>query len=1295
MLEKCRYMKYFQVLIYILLMSPLSVYSLGVGDLKTSSGLNEPFEAKINLISATPADLVSLKVFMADNDAFERAGIEKNYILSNLKFDVIQPEQGKDYIRVYSSTPIREPFLNFLVEVTWSSGRVFREFTVLLDPPLYDPNRQKLVKKPVPVSTKPSAPVIAAETGAVEGVVSGEAFENFAANNKDKVIVSEGDYGPIAQSESLWAIAAKRRPNDAVSVNQMMMAIFKANPDAFYNNNINGLKRGVILKMPSEAELASLTMAEANNVVKSQHQTWSGFPNESAKGNVPRRTETVSDAVSQQDSGTTSIDKKKTTPEKSGASLKLVSPNDGEAGSDQASDSGSAASADLSIAEETIEALSMENAELKDKLIETESIISDLNKLIEIQSDELNALRNQLAQIDPTIPEATSPTPPETVVEEEAAIEESEELVEEESQVISGTTSAADSDSTELPIEEVAEVEETIEEEISSEEVIEEEVEEVDVIDASAVSGGSGSILDTVMGYIDTAKGMATDLIGGSKEVIYGLVGLIVLLLLFVLNKFSGKSEKTLDEIQEEETKGSFINNLIAKFKKDDAGDDSDDAPEEEKESLKDKITYFIERITGRAEKPEEINFEQGSMISELAGDGDETEAPQADMLGESEEITDVPEEEAAADEIPEAVSADFDDFGGVEEAFEEDDSLQEVNTYLAFEQYDEAESFVRSAIEGQPNRPDYHLKLLEVFYTSGNKQAYEEEAKALNELVAGQGETWDSANAMWNEMSPNRGLFEAGGDDDDDTPATDTTGGGMLDLTAEADDVEGPSEAALDFDIAAPTEMSDEDPEEMLSAPDDDNSLDMDLPAEDEDDLMEATAAMDMSKVSESSGLELDSEAADDNSLDFDFTSASDPMAETAGEDVEDAIDHQAEISLDMPMSEPAAEEIPDALDDSQDDIATEVNESLDDVGLDLTMESEPEPEEEVSLDLPEESEAEEEISLDIGSDLSGTSDDLSLDIPDSLESEEPALEEEVSLDIDIEAEASDDNDDTSDLLNVTKSGHIDLEEEEQDLLDVTAAVVEMEGDDDELDLGLDDLSVPNETEEDLMKHISGTTESAGLESELDASDNVIDFDAATAAKESEDDVSLELDLEVSDTADEPELDVASETDDDEFSLDLEIGETEVSENSASESSSEEPVSEFSLDLDAVEEEPSSEFALDLSAEEDSATEMLAADEEVVDFDGTVEIPKLDPTPEIEIDDFDDEDEEDKTVFVPRSAPAASQSDEDENAAKLDLAKAYVELGDNDSARSILDEVVETGSEQQKQQASELLSQL
>ena len=121
----------------ILLLSaiPLWAQALGLGELELNSGLNQPFDARIKLLSPTAGDLNNLKVQLADIDAFRRAGVDRPFILSKLKFEIEINETGADYIRVTSREPIREPFLNFLVEANWSNGRLFREYTVLLDPP--------------------------------------------------------------------------------------------------------------------------------------------------------------------------------------------------------------------------------------------------------------------------------------------------------------------------------------------------------------------------------------------------------------------------------------------------------------------------------------------------------------------------------------------------------------------------------------------------------------------------------------------------------------------------------------------------------------------------------------------------------------------------------------------------------------------------------------------------------------------------------------------------------------------------------------------------------------------------------------------------------------------------------------------------------------------------------------------------------------------------------------------------------------------------------------------------------
>ena len=117
--------------------------ALGLGKLQLNSALNQPLDARIELLSASADEIESLNVGLADNAAFRRARIDRPFVLSKLKFEVKEVEDGADYIQVSSRDSIREPFLNFLLEAGWSSGRLYREYTVLLDPPLYDPNANR------------------------------------------------------------------------------------------------------------------------------------------------------------------------------------------------------------------------------------------------------------------------------------------------------------------------------------------------------------------------------------------------------------------------------------------------------------------------------------------------------------------------------------------------------------------------------------------------------------------------------------------------------------------------------------------------------------------------------------------------------------------------------------------------------------------------------------------------------------------------------------------------------------------------------------------------------------------------------------------------------------------------------------------------------------------------------------------------------------------------------------------------------------------------------------------------
>jgi pilus assembly protein FimV len=137
------------------LLSPTALYALGLGELKLNSALNQPFDAEIELIAPTSDELAELKVALANNEAFARYGLDRPAFLSNFDFSVTRNRDGRSAIKVTSSSSVTEPFVTLLVEVVSGRGRLLREYTVLLDPPVELPNPPE---NPAPVSTPVSGP---------------------------------------------------------------------------------------------------------------------------------------------------------------------------------------------------------------------------------------------------------------------------------------------------------------------------------------------------------------------------------------------------------------------------------------------------------------------------------------------------------------------------------------------------------------------------------------------------------------------------------------------------------------------------------------------------------------------------------------------------------------------------------------------------------------------------------------------------------------------------------------------------------------------------------------------------------------------------------------------------------------------------------------------------------------------------------------------------------------------------------------------------------------------------------
>ncbi len=267
-------------LVLVLLLSS-EVWAIGLGDIRLDSALNEPLRAEISLLSATPDELAALNIAMASAATFTRYGIDRPYYLQEIEFNVVGDANGS-VVQLRSRKPMTEPFLTFLVEANWPGGRLLREYTVLLDPPTYAPPAAK--QAPAVSAPSRTAP---ADSGRIERQQPAPQPQPAAPARQTRPSLpaasvpaddtpydtsSGGDY-VVKRSETLWGIASRMRPDSRLTMNQTMLAIFEANPGAF-GGNINLLRAGAALRIPSADEIFRISRNDALAEAKRQNEAW-------------------------------------------------------------------------------------------------------------------------------------------------------------------------------------------------------------------------------------------------------------------------------------------------------------------------------------------------------------------------------------------------------------------------------------------------------------------------------------------------------------------------------------------------------------------------------------------------------------------------------------------------------------------------------------------------------------------------------------------------------------------------------------------------------------------------------------------------------------------------------------------------------------------------------------------------------------------------------------------------------------------------------------------------------------
>jgi pilus assembly protein FimV len=272
----------------LMLMMALSVpgaaQALGLGDIHVDSGLNERLAAEIDIVGANPVELAGLRAAVANREVFQRYGADRPAFLSSATFKVTQDSQGHPVLAVRSTESFTEPVVNLLVDLNWGHGELVRQYTLLLDPAgfasaLPVPTvSNRLVASTIPALPNAPAALPAAATPIVETKKQTVARQvdpptDQSDPTKAERAVRKTTHIKVGAKATLRGVAWRVGERSEADLQRMMIAIFRANPAAF-DGNINRLHRGAMLTIPSHAEAAAISKADAKREVHAQMAAW-------------------------------------------------------------------------------------------------------------------------------------------------------------------------------------------------------------------------------------------------------------------------------------------------------------------------------------------------------------------------------------------------------------------------------------------------------------------------------------------------------------------------------------------------------------------------------------------------------------------------------------------------------------------------------------------------------------------------------------------------------------------------------------------------------------------------------------------------------------------------------------------------------------------------------------------------------------------------------------------------------------------------------------------------------------
>ncbi len=363
--------------------------ALGLGNMSVKSALNQPLNADIKLLDMGDLDASQVKIQLGSPEEFQRASVERDFFLTNLKFNVELDGHGGGVIHIATREPVIEPYLNFVIEARWPNGRLLREFAVLLDPPTFTANRAAeavvpakttgAAAKPTRVPVQP--PTVTSETPAQAPT---------AADTSLPAAPKSGEYR-IQVYDTLSKIAAKYKPAGDVSIEQTMIAIQRANPQVFIRNNVNLIKSGYVLRLPTADDVRAITATQASQEVDAQNNEWHGRG--SGGRSAPAATGPQLDASAPEPTS-------KEGGYKEQARLSIAAPGNSDKSSvgEGSGTSGKGVEAlrgQLALSQESLEKGKRDNHEMQSRLDDMERQIATLQRLISLKDDQMAALQSK------------------------------------------------------------------------------------------------------------------------------------------------------------------------------------------------------------------------------------------------------------------------------------------------------------------------------------------------------------------------------------------------------------------------------------------------------------------------------------------------------------------------------------------------------------------------------------------------------------------------------------------------------------------------------------------------------------------------------------------------------------------------------------------------------------------------------------------------------------------------------------------------------------------------------------